>query len=96
MIVIYEPPVRNSGIIGGKFLERTRISKPGSSPDKPVFYGPDDMYIGSVIQIFNHRFVICNADEYVLKYMEEHPQQFSSKKISEFCPSYHISTSCKL
>lgn len=79
MITIYEPPVRNSGIIGGKFLERTRVAKPGSSPDKPVFYGPDDMYIGSVIYVFNHRFVITNADEYVLKYMEDHPQQFSGK-----------------
>lgn len=77
MITIYEPPIRNSGIIGGKFLERTRIAKPGSSPDKPVFYGPDDMHIGSVIEIFNHRFVITNADEYVLKYMDEHPGQFS-------------------
>ncbi|KAF6020172.1 EFHC1 [Bugula neritina] len=81
MITIYEPPVRNSGIIGGKFLERTRIAKPGSSPDKPVFYGPDDMHIGSVIHIFNHRFVITNADEYVLKYMEDHPQQFSASTI---------------
>lgn len=81
MITIYEPQVRNSGIIGGKFLERTRISKPGSSPDKPIFYGPDDMFIGSVIQIFSHRFVITNADEYVLKYMEEHPQQFSGATI---------------
>ena len=81
MITIYEPPVRNSGIIGGKFLERTRIAKPGSSPDKPVFYGPDDMYIGSCVQIFNHRFIITNADEYVLRYMEDHPQQFSGKSL---------------
>ena len=89
MITIYEPPVRNSGIIGGKFLERTRIAKPGSSPDKPVFYGPDDMYIGSCVQIFNHRFIITNADEYVLRYMEDHPQQFSGKILilldSVFC-----------
>ncbi len=28
-ISIYEPPMRNSGIIGGKFLERSRVSKPG-------------------------------------------------------------------
>ena len=26
---IYEPPMRNSGIIGGKFLENCRIAKPG-------------------------------------------------------------------
>ncbi len=40
MITIYEPPVRNSGIIGGKFLERTRVAKPCSAPTAPSFYGP--------------------------------------------------------
>ena len=28
-IGVYEPPMRNSGIIGGKFLENSRIAKPG-------------------------------------------------------------------
>lgn len=28
-VSVYEPPTRNSGIIGGKFLERSRIAKPG-------------------------------------------------------------------
>ena len=28
-IGIYEPPMRNSGIIGGKFLENCRIARPG-------------------------------------------------------------------
>ena len=28
-ISIHEPPQRNTGIIGGRFLERTRVSKPG-------------------------------------------------------------------
>ena len=76
MITIYEPPVRNSGIIGGKFLEKTRIAKPGSSPEKPAFYGPQDFYIGAVIDVFRHRFVITDADAYVLRYMEEHSSQF--------------------
>lgn len=76
MMTIYEPPVRNSGIIGGKFLERTRVAKPSSAPDQPTFYGPQDFYIGAVVDIFKHRFVIISADEYVLKYMEEHKSQF--------------------
>jgi hypothetical protein len=29
-LLIFEPPVRNSGIIGGKFLERQRVYKPQS------------------------------------------------------------------
>lgn len=28
-IGIFEPPMRNSGVIGGKFLEYSRIAKPG-------------------------------------------------------------------
>ncbi len=28
---VYEPPMRNSGIIGGKFLENCRIAKPGKN-----------------------------------------------------------------
>jgi len=76
MLTVYEPPVRNSGIIGGKFLERTRVAKPGSSLEKPAYYGPQDFHIGAVIEIFKHRFVITNADEYVLKYMEDHKAQF--------------------
>ena len=76
MMTIYEPPVRNSGIIGGKFLERTRVAKPNSPPDQPVFYGPQDFHIGAVIEVFRHRFLITNADEYVLKYMEDHNEQF--------------------
>ncbi|XP_013383143.1 EF-hand domain-containing protein 1-like [Lingula anatina] len=82
MMTIYEPPVRNSGIIGGKFLERTRVAKPNSTPDRPVYYGPADLCLGSTIEVFKHRFVITNADEYVLKYMEEHSSQFPETTIN--------------
>lgn len=29
-LLIFEPPIRNSGIVGGKFLERQRVYKPES------------------------------------------------------------------
>ncbi|CAF3034459.1 unnamed protein product [Rotaria sp. Silwood2] len=76
-ISIHEPPQRNSGIIGGRFLERTRVSKPGSSLEHPQFYGPSDFYIGATIEVFRQRFIILSADLYVLKYAEEHPEQFT-------------------
>lgn len=82
MITIYEPPVRNSGIIGGKFLERTRVAKPDSTMDNPQYYGPQDFYIGAVIEVFKHRFVIIGADQFVLKYMEEHSEQFPEMTIN--------------
>lgn len=50
MISIYEPPVRNSGIIGGKYLGKTRVAKPGSSTENAVYYGPADLTIGSTIE----------------------------------------------
>ncbi|KAF8065932.1 efhc2 [Scenedesmus sp. PABB004] len=32
-LLIFEPPLRNSGIVGGKFLERQRVYKPGASEE---------------------------------------------------------------
>ncbi|XP_041360930.1 EF-hand domain-containing protein 1-like [Gigantopelta aegis] len=81
MMTIYEPPVRNSGIIGGKFLERTRVAKPRCDPDNLEYYGPQDMYIGALIEVFSHRFRIVSADEYVLKYMEDHSSKFPERTI---------------
>lgn len=50
MISIFEPPVRNSGIIGGKYLGRTKVVKPYSTVDNPIYYGPSDFFIGAVIE----------------------------------------------
>ncbi len=72
---------RNAGILGGKFLERTRVEKPGSTPNHPIYYTPQDLAIGATIQVFKHQFVIMDADEYVLTYMEERADQFPPKVI---------------
>lgn len=50
MISIFEKPTRNSGIIGGKFLEKTRIPKPGSTVENPEFYSPADFALGATIE----------------------------------------------
>lgn len=49
-ISIYEPPVKNSGILGGKYLKRTKVTKPGSTPENPIYYEPSDFTIGSTIE----------------------------------------------
>ncbi|XP_053314609.1 EF-hand domain-containing protein 1 [Spea bombifrons] len=77
-ISIFEPQIRNFGIIGGKFLEKSRVPKPGSSIDSPSYYGPADFAIGGVVEVFKHRFVITDADEYVLKYMKAHADIYPS------------------
>ena len=76
MITVYEPPQRNSGILGGKFLERTKVRKPGSSIDNPEFYTPADFKIGATIEIYKHKFIITDADRYVLAYLESFPDIF--------------------
>ncbi len=48
----------------------------GSSLEYPQFYGPSDFYIGATIEVFRQRFVIRSADLFVLKYAEQHPEQF--------------------
>ncbi|XP_060113410.1 EF-hand domain-containing protein 1 [Heteronotia binoei] len=81
MMSIYEPPVRNSGIIAGKYLNKTRVPKPGSSSDNPVYYEPADLTVGATVEVFSHRFVITDADMYVLNYMESNPESFPAAVI---------------
>lgn len=81
MITIYEPPVRNAGILCGKFLQRTRVQKPGTPTDNPEFYSPGDFYIGAKIHVFKHRFIITDADEYVLKYLEANSDEYPKETI---------------
>merc|ERR1711959_289197 len=50
----------------GKFMERCRVKSPGSDQ----FYKPTNMYVGSVMEFRKHRFVLIEADEYTLNYME--------------------------
>ncbi|XP_027895425.1 EF-hand domain-containing protein 1 [Xiphophorus couchianus] len=78
MISIYETPRRNSGVISGKFLESCHIPKPGSTVDNPVYYTPADFVIGATVEAFGHRFILTNADLYVLKYLESNSDQVPS------------------
>ncbi|XP_019909313.2 EF-hand domain-containing protein 1 isoform X2 [Esox lucius] len=82
MISIFEKSTRNSGIIGGRFLEKTRIPKPGSTTEKPEFYGPGDFAIGATVEVFRHRFVLTNADRYVLTYLESISDQIPSQTLT--------------
>jgi len=62
-------------------LERTRVAKPGSSTDDPMYYTPQDFVIGGIIEIFKHKFVLTDADEYVWKYAEEHADSFPKETL---------------
>ncbi|CAH8463795.1 unnamed protein product [Schistosoma turkestanicum] len=82
MISIFEAPTRNSGFPSGIFLKRTRVIKPGTTLDNPIYYGPADFAIGAKIDIFGTRFIITDADEYVMKFLEANRDQFSDELIN--------------
>lgn len=74
---VFEPPQRNSGIVGGKFLERCEVMHAGSHT--PV--RQNDLCIGTTLTIFNRKFNLVNADEYTLNYMEANPDMFPSSDV---------------
>ncbi|CAG9766041.1 unnamed protein product [Ceutorhynchus assimilis] len=78
---IQEPPIKNSGILGGKYLRSTLLVKPNTDPLNPELYTPGDFYIGAIINVFSQRFIITGADLYVYRYMQENFSKFSCEVI---------------
>jgi len=77
-ILIFEPAVKNSGRTGGKFMERCRVRKPQSSE----YYGEADLFLGARISIYSRRFVLVDADEFSIKYMEQHGHEYPYSDVS--------------
>ena len=71
-IQILEPPVKNSGFVGGVFLSRREIKSPQTG-QKIV---PKDFIIGNSIQFLKHVFKILKADAKTIPWMEnkKYPQ----------------------
>merc|ERR1711933_11900 len=65
-ICIREPPVPNSGILGGSFLKRQKCKKQDSTE-----YNVNDFYVGAILYFVGQRFILLNADEFTYKYMEQ-------------------------
>lgn len=42
-----------------------------SESESTVYYQAEDLYIGSQVQFNKHRFLLIDADEYALRYMEK-------------------------
>jgi hypothetical protein len=70
-IAIREPPIRNSGVMGGKFLRRQEVKKHDGSK-----YVASDMYTGNVVDFMCHHFELLNADEYSYRLMENDAKTF--------------------
>lgn len=68
-ISIYEPALKNSGIIPGKFLHRRKYK----NVDKAnAIITPTDMPVGGDVKINGHSFHILSVDDYTQKYLNDH------------------------
>jgi hypothetical protein len=80
-LAIREPPIRNSGVVGGNFLRRQSL-KNGDG----VKYGPRDFYVGAVCNINCHKFVLLDADEYTYRLMENDVRTFPLSNFEPIVP----------
>ena len=64
-ILVYEPEVRNSGIKGGKFLEKCRYKNVEKNNQ---YFTPEDLIVGTDVKINGFSFHILEADERTKKW----------------------------
>ena len=81
-------PENGSGIKPGKFIEKGRMKRPqkDQSDDPSIhssYYTAQDLYVGAILEINRHTFLITTADDYVFDFMEreEFREQFSHSNI---------------
>lgn len=77
-VSVFEPPVRNSGRIAGKFMEPTLAI----NPDTGKAFVAQDFFVGAVVELASFRFVLTDADEYALRYCEVHAAEFPRSDIN--------------
>lgn len=65
-VAVFEQAVRNSGIIGGKWMTRNRAK----NLDTGKYFDKGDLFVGAVVTLKGHRFDVESADEFTLRLME--------------------------
>lgn len=76
-IQVYEVCDKNSGRIGGKFMER----KKHNNPVHGAYYAEKDFLIGHTLHLGGFKFLLLKADEYTEKYMEDNGDLFPQADI---------------
>ena len=71
-IQVYEACDKNSGRVGGKFLERKKHKNPITKSD----YQEKDFVIGRTLFLGGYKFQLFKTDEYTEKYMEDNTDAF--------------------
>ena len=78
-IQIYEICDKNSGRIGGRFMERKQQTNPVTSK----YYSEKDFVLGATVYLAGFKFMLVKADEYTEKYMEDNGGIFPQASIDQ-------------
>jgi len=76
---IFEKFQRNSGFIGGKFLERSRVK----NPDTREYYKAADFQVGNRMNINTNIFSLMDSDAFTVSFMANNPQVFGEQKTQD-------------
>ena len=71
-IQVYQNADKNSGIWGGKFMERKRHEKAGEQR----YIQDSDFQVGGIIKLAAFTFQLLKADDFTIGYMKERPNKF--------------------
>ncbi|KAJ8253045.1 hypothetical protein GJAV_G00208520 [Gymnothorax javanicus] len=78
-ISVFERTERNLGMKGGKFLARGRVRKPGQElfkSEMSEYFSAQDLYLGARLCLNSQEFLLLDADEFTLSYMEQNAEEF--------------------
>mmetsp|Transcript_29457 Transcript_29457/g.44637 ORF Transcript_29457/g.44637 Transcript_29457/m.44637 type:complete len:293 (-) Transcript_29457:25-903(-) len=78
-IQIYEICDKNSGRIGGRFMERKKQTNPTTNR----YYNEKDFILGATVFLVGFKFMLLKADEYTEKYMEDNSNVFPEASIDQ-------------
>ncbi len=76
-ITVYEPPQRNTGVIGGKFMSRRRLRNPATGD----FFRDDDFVIGAELQLGGHRFHLYDAEGFTKRLLKGEAKVWGSSDV---------------
>lgn len=76
-LAVYEPPQRNSGVLGGAFARRNKYK----NSDTGEYFKCSDFFVGAQVAINSHRMEIESADDYSMKHMETSASQWPFSSI---------------
>lgn len=65
------------GFVAGEFFGKSKFYYPGQnkfSAERPIAYRSQDFYLGATVELRNFTFKIISADEFTLKFLEDHKE----------------------